>query len=394
VSAHGDRPVLIAGGGIGGLGAAIALARRGIPAHVLEAEPAFSETGAGIQIGPNGARILRALGLGDALDAGAARPEAVAIRDGLSGRVLARVPLGRAAEIRHGAPYYVAERRVLHSLLLDQAQKTAGIEIATGFRLTAFRQRGDGVVAVAAGGREAAGRALIGADGVHSRTRAILFGAAPSYSGRNAWRATSRWQDLAGDFRDSVQLWLGPDAHLVVYALGADAPLNAVAVTAGPAASPGWGASGEAAALHGHFSRWCGEARRLLEGFKDWMIWPLLALAPLKRWSDGAVTLLGDAAHPLMPFLASGAVMAIEDAAVLAAQMEAAGGDAGRAFKAYEDERMPRTGRVQTASARMGEVYHMSGLMRAARNLTLTAAPGSLLLARNDWIYGYRAPGT
>ncbi|WP_088347452.1 MULTISPECIES: FAD-dependent monooxygenase [Rhodomicrobium] len=393
MSTAGARPVLIAGGGIGGLSAALALAARGVGVHVLEAEREFSESGAGIQIGPNGSRILIGLGLGDALEAGAVRPEAVILRDGLSGRRLASVPLGREALARYGAPYYVAERRVLHRMLLDAASRSPQIQLSTGIRLTACREQGRGIAAGSDDGREIEGRALVAADGVHSRLRSILFGRAPVFSGRNAWRATAADAKSLAASGDAVNLWLGPDAHMLHYRCGPGGPVNAVAIVGGEAASPGWGTRGDTGELARHFSGWADEPLRILAGFKDWMRWPLLELAPMRRWSRGAATLMGDAAHVLMPFLASGAVMALEDAATLAAEMARTPDDPAEAFRAYEQRRMARVGRVRRASARMGEIYHMSGAMRLARNLTLGAAPERLLSARNDWLYGYRVEG-
>ena len=188
-----------------------------------------------------------------------------------------------------------------------------------------------------------------------------------------------------------VQLWLGPKAHLVHYLCDPNGPLDAVAVTAGDAASPGWGTEGDTGQLMAAFDGWAEAPRRILARFGGWTIWPLLKLPPLPRWTTGAVTLLGDAAHPLMPFLASGAVMAIEDAEVLARRIGARGRRRHFRFSSYETRRMPRTRHVQRASARMGEIYHMSSAMRLARNLTLGAMPQNLLLKRNDWLYGYCA---
>ncbi len=384
-----NAPILIAGGGIGGLSAAIALAERGLHVLVLEAEPEFAEIGAGIQIGPNGSRILRAWGLGDALARQAARPERILIRDGRKGRRLAAIPLGDQAEARYGAPYYVAERRVLHRILLDKALTKAEVEILSGFRIASFSWLRTGIAVMSASGREAHGQALIGADGVHSQLRTLLFGRPPAYSGRNAWRAIAPLDAADEPSHAAVNLWFGPNAHLVHYACGPDGPLNAVAFTGGPPASPGWGARGDRNALTSAFAEWAEAPRSLLSRFDHWAIWPLLRLPPLKRWGEERVTLLGDAAHPLMPFLASGAVMAIEDAAVLAAELARSPRDIEAAFRRYETRRMPRVSRVQKASERMGEIYQMTGAMRLARNLTLGALPTSLLVSRNDWLYGY-----
>ena len=389
---HSEAPLLIAGGGIGGLSAALALARRGIRVRLLEAEAEFSESGAGIQIGPNGSRLLRSWGLGEALEACGGRPRAIHIHDGLTGAQLASIPLGNDAESRYGAPYYVAERRVLHRLLLDAVRAAPQAEITPSFRLAELQSSGATVRALSTDRREVTGRALIGADGVHSRVRSLFFGGSPAiFSGRNAWRATAPAEGTAEAGGDAdVHLWIAPRAHLVHYRCRPGGPLNVVAVVGGEAASPGWGTPGEAEQLAGYFDGWAEPPRRLLQRFSNWMNWPLMTVPALASWAQGTVTLLGDAAHPIMPFLASGAVMAIEDAAVIAAEL-GGGGDIAAAFSRYERRRMPRLARVQRASTRMGEIYHMSGAMRLARNISIAALPGWHLLSRNDWLYGYRA---
>ena len=389
-----DAPLLIAGGGIGGLSAALALTRRGISVRVLEAEPEFSESGAGIQIGPNGSRLLRSWGLGAQLDAHCGRPGAIQVHDGVTGAALATIPLGRVAEDRYGSPYYVAERRVLHRLLLDAVRNAPLAEITPSFRVAEVLISGDDVTALAGDNREANGRALIGADGVHSCVRGIFLDGDAVFSGRNAWRATMSGESATTAAQDNdVHLWIAPRAHLVHYRCGPAGPLNAVAVVSGEAASPGWGAPGDSARLMGFFDDWAEAPRRLLEGFADWMCWPLMSVEALPSWTRGPVALLGDAAHPVMPFLASGAVMAMEDAAVLAVELSRAGGvdNIAAAFRRYEHQRTSRLARVQRASVRMGEIYHMSGTMRLARNLTMSALPGRRLLTRNDWLYGYKA---
>ena len=393
---HSEAPLLIAGGGIGGLSAALALARRGIRVRLLEAEPEFSESGAGIQIGPNGSRLLRSWGLGEQLDAHCGRPGAIRIHDGLTGADLASIPLGGDAENRYGAPYYVAERRVLHRLLLDAVRAAPQAEITPAFRLEELQISGASITALSTDKREATGRALIGADGVHSRVRGLCFGGKPAFSGRNAWRATAPAEGAAhAENDDDVHLWIAPRAHLVHYRCGAGGPLNAVAVVSGEAASPGWGTPGETERLMGYFDGWAAAPRRALRCFSNWMSWPLMTAPALANWTRGKVALLGDAAHPIMPFLASGAVMAIEDAAVMAVELslgeDGGGGDIAAAFSRYESRRMPRIARVRRASARMGEIYHMSGALRLARNISLSALPGRHLLSRNDWLYGYKA---
>jgi salicylate hydroxylase len=167
--------------------------------------------------------------------------------------------------------------------------------------------------------------------------------------------------------------------------------MNAVAITRGTADADNWSSKGEAFDLKPQFADWAEEPFELLQQFENWKCWPLLEMTPLPQWSDGCVTLLGDAAHPIMPFLASGAVMAIEDAAILAAEFVRAPGDPAKAFRTYEARRRGRLARVRRGAAQMGAVYHMSGVMRFARNATLSVATGERLLARNDWLYGYCA---
>jgi salicylate hydroxylase len=391
---HSELPVLIAGAGIGGLSAALALARQGVRVRVLEAEPEFSESGAGIQIGPNGSRLLRSWGLGEPLHAHCGRPGAIRIHDGLSGAELASIPLGGDAESRYGAPYYVAERRVLHRLLLDAVHAEPQAEITPSFRLEQLQFAEAGIKVLSSGQGEATGRGLIGADGIHSCVRSLLVGDKAAFSGRNAWRATASG-DAAVDAGqgDDIHLWMAPHAHLVHYRCGSGGPVNAVAVVSGEAASPGWGTAGAKQELMDHFDGWVEPARRMLGCFSNWVKWPLMTVPALATWSRGPVTLLGDAAHPIMPFLASGAVMAMEDAAVLEAEIERGGalGDIAAAFSRYENRRILRLARVQRASARTGEIYHMSGAMRLARNIALAALSGRRLLSRNDWLYGYRA---
>jgi salicylate hydroxylase len=388
-------PVLIAGGGIGGLATALALSRRGVASTVLEAASEFGEVGAGFQIGPNGSHILRSWGLEDALAAEAGRPQRLCIHDGITGRLLTALPLGAYVERRYGAPYYVAERRLIHRLMLNALRARPDVTLATGFRVAGFEERDAAVEAVSEDGRRMAGRALIGADGVRSRVRSQLFGVEAAFSQRIAWRATAPLSSgLAND--SDVHLWLGPKAHLVHYRCGPSGPFNAVAVVEDQGAEPlPHGFPGEAARPHlRSFADWAQAAQDRLAPFANWTPWPLMELPPLPRWSAGRVALLGDAAHPLLPFLASGAVAAIEDAAILATQWAKHADHPERALHAYESARIPRLGRIIRGSARMGGIYHMQGPMRLARNLVLAAAPPALLLARNDWLYGYCAVGS
>lgn len=391
-SVQQNSQVLIAGGGIGGLSAALALASQGICSHVLEADAEFTETGAGLQIGPNGSRLLRKWGLGDALDAEAGRPDSLIVGDGPSGQILCEIPFGQTSQERYGAPYYVAERALLHRLLLEEVRGNKNVTLTTDFPVLSFRDAGLGVAAMASDGREIEGMALIAADGAHSRLRLQLFGRQARPSGLKAWRSVTKpVPEGAAAKTNSVQLWLGPRAHIVKYCCGPDGPLNAVAVTQEDAAAQETASSDQTHQLKPHFAGWNETAYRVLQDFDGWMSRPLLEMEPLPRWSEGRITLLGDAAHPIMPFLASGAVMAIEDAAILSDELARTPDVPALAFRQYEARRRGRLARVKRGALQTGAIYHMHGPMRLARNIAMKVMPPLRLLSRNDWLYSYCA---
>jgi salicylate hydroxylase len=382
---------LIAGGGIGGLAAAIALARQGMTCEILERSHFAEETGAGIQLGPNATRALRALGaLGafDAISRRAFRPEAIVIHDGVTGRKLTAMPLGHAAEERYGAPYLTLRRADLHAELRAALAGETGAALRTGFELSAIDTQGRGVVARATDGSEAVGACLIGADGLWSALRArISPGANLRFAGATAWRTQIARATLPARFAEPVVgLWIGPRAHLVHYPVGGGADLNVVAVTMGGAGRQGWSEPGDAASLLASFASWNREARFLLERAAAWRGWSLYRLTGLERWSAGPLTLLGDAAHPVLPYLAQGAALAIEDGLALAACLASAP-DPASAFRRYEELRRPRAARVQRASRSFGFLYHLGGPLAAARNFILARRREETALRRFDWLY-------
>ena len=386
-----NSPVLIAGGGIGGLSAALALASQGICSHVLEADAEFKETGAGLQIGPNGSRLLRQWGLGDALDAEAGQPESIIVGDGPSGRILCEIPIGRTSQERYGAPYYVAERALLHRLLHEKVRGSNIVTLTTDFPVVSVRNTRLGVAAMASDGREIEGTALVAADGAHSRLRLQLFGRQARPSGLTAWRSVAKPAPGVAAEKNTVQLWLGPRAHIVKYCCGPDGPLNVVAVTREDADPQSAASPGDTQHPKSHFAGWNENAYRVLQDFDGWMCRPLLEMEPLPRWSEGRITLLGDAAHPIMPFLASGAVMAIEDAAILADELARTPEVPVLAFRQYEARRRGRLARVKRGALQTGAIYHMQGPMRLARNIVMQLTPPLRLLSRNDWLYSYCA---
>lgn len=385
--------VLIAGGGIGGLSTAIALARRGIDATLLERSDFAEESGAGIQLGPNATRALRALGVLEAIEALSFRPEELILYDGLSGGKLASMPLGGAIEERYGAPYLTLHRADLHAGLLACARKLAAVELREGFAVTEVDALADGVVAKSSDGAETDGSCLIGADGLWSDVRGLVaLQARLRFAGATAWRALLPRNGLASPFdAPHVGLWLGPRAHLVHYPVRGGKELNVVAVVEGGEAKQGWNRRAQAADLAA-FAGWASPARELLGAIASWRCWSLYRLPKLRSWTRGRMALLGDAAHPVLPYLAQGAALAIEDAVTLASCLEACPGDASLALSRYESLRHQRTASVQAQASRFGHLYHFRGLLAHARNVVLSRRSPDGLLAGFDWLYGPKEP--
>ncbi|NNU80271.1 NAD(P)-binding protein [Halovulum dunhuangense] len=381
VSLSGRR-IAVAGGGIGGMAAAVCLARRGADVVVHERAPGLGEVGAGLQIGPNGLKLLDRLGLGAQVRAAATLPERVEMRCGLTGRRIAGIPFGATAQARYGAPMAQMHRADLLGVLTDAAL-AAGVRISLGETLDpATPPEADAVIA---------------ADGVRSGFRARLVpDAAPRFTGQVAWRALVPAGAAEGPPPGVTWLCLGPGRHVVIYGLRGGRLWNVVAVEERNSwTGEGWNTSADPADLWRAFAGWDPRVTALLRAAREVLLWGLFAHPPLPRWQDGRVALLGDACHPMLPFLAQGATMAIEDAWVLADRL-ARIGDIPAALAAYEAARKPRTTRVQAASLRNARVYHLRPpALRLARDtgLSLAArlAPGGLL-GRFDWLYGWEAP--
>ncbi|RIA55316.1 FAD-dependent monooxygenase [Dichotomicrobium thermohalophilum] len=387
------RRILIAGGGIGGLSAALALAQSGTPVQVLEQAAAFSEAGAGIQLGPNGVHVLRALGVADALAPCAVTPEGVHLVDARAGQCLTTVPLGPLAEMRYGAPYWVVHRADLQRVLLDAVRATDNVAITQPFRVASCAEEGQRVQVTSDAGDTVAGGALIGADGIRSIVRSQIGAAGePVHSGKSAWRLTVPLDEAAAPMQqNAIGLWLSPGAHMVHYPVRGGAEVNIVVIVEDRDAPEGWNVPGAAEEFLPHLDGWPENITGFLAGQTGWRRWALYDMPPPGQWSAGRIALLGDAAHPVLPFLASGGVLAIEDAAALARSLAFAKGQTEAAFAAYARQRRPRAARVQARSRRMGRIYHMSGVMRWSRNQVLTMQRPHELLRRNDWLYSYRA---
>ncbi|MCP4933492.1 MAG: NAD(P)-binding protein [bacterium] len=383
--------ILIAGGGIGGLCTAIALAQNGISSHILEQADTFSEAGAGIQIGPNGMRLLLDWGMDDLLSCRGATPAFVHIHDGISGVSLNKVPLGNTARERYGAPYKVFHRSELQMALLEKVRSMPEIEITTAFQIKEIREPPNELIILSSGGDRYSGRLLIGADGLWSHTRKHLFpDIAPHFIGKTAWRTLAASEDVPEPFnKHETGLWMAPNAHLVHYpVLGGDI-INVVAVIQDSYNQQGWSREGRAKDLLPHFESWDELPRAFLKARTNWHKWALFDIAPLRSWSKGRVCLLGDAAHPAIPFLAQGGVMAMEDAHILAHLLDLYGEDHRTAFAQYESQRRARATHVMNTAKKLGRIYHMKGFMRHARNVVLTHKKPEKLLADYDWLYGF-----
>jgi salicylate hydroxylase len=393
-----SRTVIIAGAGIGGLTAALTIARHGYRVVLLEQAERLEETGAGIQLSPNASRILIALGLRERLAGRLAVPQELTVANARSGRVLARMPLGAAAEQRYGAPYWIIHRGDLQGALREAVQAHPDISLRLGTRVDDFAIHGDGVT-VAAHARaetiEERGVALIGADGLWSRLRARLgHGEPPRLAGRTAWRALVPADAVACELSaPTVNLWLGRGGHVVHYPVKGGRLINVVAIMRDDWREPGWSAPAERSEVLARFRprSWRGPPREILGAADRWLKWALYDAAPLPNWGRGPVTLLGDAAHPMLPYLAQGAAMAIEDAAELGRCLGEATDDFAAAMRRYEGRRLARTAQAQRAAHQSGTLYHMSGIAGMLRTLAFMAFDGERLIRRYDWLYGWRA---
>lgn len=383
-------PFLIAGGGIGGLVTAYALARQGFPVRVLEQAAEFREIGAGIQLGPNIFRSLDKIGLKGAVLADAWQPGAQEMRCALSGDLVTRIPLGGAFEARFGQPYAVTHRADIHGAYLNACQGSNLISLENNRKVADFSNEGDAVSVQLDNGEEVRGRALIGCDGMWSRIRAkIVDDGPPRVSGHIAYRAVLKREDVPEDlWRPDVVLWAGPRTHLVHYPLRRGTLYNLVAVFHSDRYVEGWNSVGDPAELWAHFNDQRPEVLRMLERIETWRMWVLCDREPVKDWSQGRVTLLGDAAHPMLQYLAQGACMATEDAVVLADEVAARPNDIPAAFRAYQQHRYLRTGQVQIMARVYGEFYHARGVAAELRQMALGPRTPEQSYEGIAWLYG------
>lgn len=383
--------VLVVGAGIGGLTAALCLAREGIQVLLLEQADDFHQVGAGIQLSPNCSRILHYLGLEGALRARGFLPEGTQFRDYRSGRVISESVLGQAAMERYGAPYYHIHRGDLLTTLVEAVEASADIERRLSQQIVDLKLLPDRVDITSASGAEFTGRALIGADGIHSKVRTRLWGeTAPDFTGNVAWRALVPAAQLPeGMVRPMSTAWWGPHKHFVHYYVRGGELVNCVCVVEKEGWSvESWTERGQYAELKSDFQGWHDEIQTLIDAADRESLykWALFDRPPMTQWSKGRATLLGDACHPTLPFMAQGAAMAIEDGAVLAACLKAES-EVPAALARYESLRLKRTAGVQSGSRRNAKVFHLTGVKAWARNRAARRASGHTM----DRLFRYDA---
>lgn len=399
------RRIVIAGGGIAGLTAALAFAQRGFAVDIFEQAARMEAVGAGLQLSPNATRILAGLGVLERLLPSAVLPEAVVLRRASGLRELARVPLGAFAEQRWKAPYLTAHRADLQEALVAQAGATAGIRLATGARVVAVDAGENGVTArIERDGRQETAQVglVVGADGVWSqiRRRGGLAGDS-RFTGELAWRATVTVESTAGRLFSTmgtagcVNAFLHPDFHLIAYPVSAGGAINLVAFTKGERISEGWSGKADPSILARAVNGAAPGLRQLVDAAGPWLAWPLHAVDQQAAWTDPAgIALIGDAAHAMTPFAAQGAGMAIEDAATLAASVAQTPEAIGAALSRWEQQRKPRVARVTRRGALNHMAWNAAGPVALARDTVLRLRSGERLAGDLDWLYGWQASET
>jgi salicylate hydroxylase len=384
-------PILVAGGGIGGVAAALALSRRGFDVKVLEQSPQLGEIGAGIQLGPNGFAAFDALGVGEIARSRAVYTDEMVMHDALDETCVGRIPTGAAFRARFGNPYAVIHRADVHDSLLEGARATGRIEVATATQVQRVEQDERSVTVWDASGGTHRGLFLVGADGVKSAVRRQYVGDEARVSGHVVYRAVVDRQDFPKDLQwNAASIWVGPNCHLVHYPLRGGEQYNVV-VTFHSRDQEQWSVrEGSREEVQSYFDGICPRARQLIDLPRDWKRWATADREPIGQWNFGRVTLLGDAAHPTLQYLAQGACMAMEDAVTLGRALRAAGDDVARAFALYQRSRVARTARVVLSAREMGRIFHARGVERLVRNDLWRGRSPQRFYDALEWLYGWR----
>ena len=383
-------PVLVVGGGIGGMAAALALRQAGHPVELFEQAAEIGEIGAGIQLGPNAFAAMDALGCGPRARARAVYTDELVMMDAIDGSRVASIPVGDAFRARFGNPYAVIHRADIHRSVYEEVQAASDVRLHTACRIEQIETDADGVTLTDAGGRRHRGAALIGCDGVRSVVRQTVVGDPPRVSGHVVYRAVTPRERMPQDLRwNAAAIWVGPNCHLVHYPLRGGEQYNIV-VTFHSREHEEWGVrDGSREEVLSYFTEICPRARQLLDTPTSWKRWATADRDPIERWGDGPVTLLGDAAHPMLQYLAQGACMALEDAVTLREAILACDHDLPRAFRLYESRRVVRTARVVISAREMGRLYHARGVERLVRNSLWKDRSPERFYDALEWLYGW-----
>ena len=387
--------VIVAGGGIGGLAAALALTRQGLRVKVLEQAPELGEIGAGIQLGPNAFSAFDALGIGEQARARAVYTDEMVMHDALDETLVGRIPTGEAFRQRFGNPYAVIHRADVHQSLLEGARASDRIEVATRTTVQRVEQDAQGVTVFDAQGQAHRGVALIGADGVKSAVRRQYVGDDARVSGHVVYRAVVDKKDFPTDLQwNAASIWVGPNCHLVHYPLRGGEQYNVV-VTFHSRQQEEWSVrEGSREEVQGYFEGICPRARQLIDLPKSWKRWATADRDPIGQWTYGRATLLGDAAHPTLQYLAQGACMALEDAVTLGEALRVTGaaqeGRFDQAFDLYQRSRIARTARIVLSAREMGRLFHARGVERLVRNDLWKGRTPERFYDAMEWLYGWR----
>jgi salicylate hydroxylase len=383
-------PVLVAGGGIGGLAAALALTRQGFDVKVLEQAAALGEIGAGLQVGPNGFAAFDALGVGEIARSKAVYTDFMVMHDALDEYQVGHIPTGDAFLKRFGNPYAVIHRADAHMALLDGAKASDRIEVATGTQVQRIEQDDEGVTVFDGQGGQHRGVALIGADGVKSAVRRQYVGDEARVSGHVVYRAVVDKKDFPLDLQwNAASIWVGPNCHLVHYPLRGGEQYNVV-VTFHSRDKEEWSVRmGSREEVLSYFEGICPKARQLIELPKDWSRWATADREPIGQWNFGRVTLLGDAAHATLQYLAQGACMAMEDAVTLGEALRTNDNDIAKAFALYQRCRVARTARIVLSAREMGRIFHAKGVERLVRNELWKNRSPERFYDAMEWLYGW-----
>jgi salicylate hydroxylase len=388
-AAASGAPVLVVGGGIGGMAAALALRQQGFAVEVFEQQNEIGEIGAGLQLGPNGFAALDALGVGERARRRAVYTDELVMTDAIDGSEVARVPVGEAFRKRFNNPYAVIHRADIHLSVYEEVRLASAIRVHTSARIVEVDVRENGVRLVDAGGKIHEGAAVVGCDGVHSAVRKHLIGDAHRVSGHVVYRAVVPREEMPADLRWAAAIWVGPNCHLVHYPLRGGEQYNIV-VTFHSRQQEEWGVrEGSREEVISYFTEICAKPRQLLDKPTSWKRWSTADREPVGRWGTGRATLLGDAAHPMLQYLAQGVCIALEDAVTLREAIRACDRDLEAAFRMYQAKRLVRTARVVISAREMGRIYHAKGVERLVRNSLWVGRTPERYYDALEWLYGW-----